>query len=108
MFRIIFVNIYMSNKQFGEIPFITFYSTVLSRLAYFTSQSFLPAYDKIFGDIIPVSLMKDINNSQFDKIFDSSIYQNTITSGKVPTYQSNGKSFIDFTNMSEKMGNEVT
>ena len=95
----------MSNKQFGEIPFITFYSTVLSRLAYFTSQSFLPAYDKIFGDIIPVSLMKDINNSQFDKIFDSSIYQNTITSGKVPTYQSNGKSFIDFTNMSEKINN---
>jgi hypothetical protein len=32
----------MSNKTFGDIPFITFYDTVLSRLAYFTSENFLP------------------------------------------------------------------
>ena len=38
----------MSSKVFGDIPFITFYSTVLSRLAYFTSNSF---FTSLHGNI---------------------------------------------------------
>ena len=60
----------MSNKTFGDIPFITFYDTVLSRLSYFTSENFLPAYLDIFGSIIPEKILKSINDAPMNKIFD--------------------------------------
>jgi hypothetical protein len=88
-----------STKKFGDIPFFTFYSTVLSRLAYFTSENFLPAYLDIFGPIISPSLMKDINDAPISKIFDSSIYKNTISNNKIPVYNYEGKNMIDFTHM---------
>ena len=40
---------FSSQKTFGDIPFIVFYNTVLSRLAYFTSENFIQAYLEIFG-----------------------------------------------------------
>ena len=96
----------MSNKKFGDIPFITFYDTVLSRLAYFTSENFLPAYLDIFGSIIPDKILKSINDAPMNKIFDSSIYQLSKNT-EIPTYTYNNNKFIDFTNMAEKI-NEVT
>jgi len=97
----------MSTKQeenkFGDIPFFVFYSTVLSRLAYFTSEDFLPAYLDTFGPIIKTSLMKDINNAPIDKIFDPSIYKKTISSERIPVFDFEGKQHIDFKNMAEQI-----
>jgi len=97
----------MSTKQeenkFGDIPFFVFYSTVLSRLAYFTSEDFLPAYLDIFGPIIKTSLMKDINNAPIDKIFDPSIYKKTITSERIPVFDFEGQEHIDFKVMAEQI-----
>ena len=94
----------MSNKTFGDIPFITFYDTVLSRLAYFTSENFLPAYLDIFGPIIPEKILKSINDASMDKIFDSSIY-NLSKNTDIPTYTDKNTKFIDFTDMAEKINN---
>ena len=94
----------MSNKTFGDIPFITFYDTVLSRLAYFTSENFLPAYLDIFGPIIPENILKSINDASMDKIFDSSIY-NLSKNTNIPTYTDKNTKFIDFTDMAEKINN---
>ena len=52
-----------------------------------------------FGPIIPRQLMTDINNAPFNKIFDESIYNLT----QIPKYKSNGKDFVDFTNMAQKI-----
>ena len=92
-----------SENPFGDIPFFVFYSTVLSRLAYFTSENFLPAYLDIFGPIIPVSLMKDINDAPIDKIFDTSIYTKTIEEESIPTYDFEGKKHIDFKEMARRI-----
>jgi hypothetical protein len=97
----------MSTKQkeneFGDIPFFVFYSTVLSRLAYFTSEDFLPAYLDIFGPIIKTSLMEDINNAPIDKIFDPSIYKKTISSERIPVFDFEGQQHVDFKKMAEQI-----
>jgi hypothetical protein len=101
----------MSTKQkeneFGDIPFFVFYSTVLSRLAYFTSEDFLPAYLDIFGPIIKTSLMEDINNAPIDKIFDPSIYKKTISSERIPVFDFEGQQTIRLNSKPEVKG-EVT
>ena len=95
--------------KFGDIPFITFYSTVLSRLAYFTSQSFLPAYMQIFGPIIPNTLMTNINESPLSDVFKPSIYSKTLqTDSNIPTYTFKGETFINFTDMAEKVNTVTT
>lgn len=98
----------MSTKQeenkFGDIPFFVFYSTVLSRLAYFTSEDFLPAYLEIFGPIIKTSLMKNINDASIEKIFDPSIYKTIgISSERIPVFDFEGKQHIDFKVMAQQI-----
>ena len=97
----------MSTRQeenkFGDIPFFVFYSTVLSRLAYFTSEDFLPAYLEIFGPIIKTSLMKNINDASIEKIFDPSIYEKTISSERIPVFDFEGKQYIDFSVMAQQI-----
>jgi len=98
---------FSSQKTFGDIPFIVFYNTVLSRLAYFTSENFIQAYLEIFGPIIPVNLMQSINNAAFNTtIFNSSIY-NLNKYPNIPTYMNGKEKMIDFTTMAEKI-NQVT
>lgn len=92
-----------SKDNFGDIPFFVFYSTVLSRLAYFTSQSFLPSYLDIFGPIIKTSLMKDINNAPIDKIFDPSIYKTSISKERIPVFNYQGTDHIDFKEMARQI-----
>lgn len=47
--------------EYGNINFISFLGTVYSRLAYMNDHQFLLYYKLIFGPIIPVSLMQQIN-----------------------------------------------
>ena len=94
-------------KNFGDIPFIVFYNTVLARLAYFTSIHFIQAYVEIFGPVIPVNLMQSINNAQFNKtIFNSSIY-NLDKYPNIPTYMNGTEKMVDFTKMAEQI-NDIT
>ena len=48
-------------SEYGTVQFISFWSTIYSRLAYFDDHQFLLYYTSIFGPIIPVSIMTQIN-----------------------------------------------
>ena len=95
----------IKNKEFGEIPFITFYLTVLARLSYLTSENFIQSYVKTMGPIIPLQLMQGINNCKDNNtIFnDEQIYN---LSG-IQTFTSNNKKFVDFTGYAKKF-NDLT
>jgi len=90
-------------KNFGPIPFITFYSTVLARLSYLTSDHFIQTYIDTMGPIIPLQLMNGINNCEDnDSIFnDESIYDLS----NIPTFIYNNKTYVDFTNYAEEFNN---
>ena len=47
--------------------------------------------------------MKDINNAPIAKIFDPSIYTNTISKENIPTYNFEGKTHINFKDMAHKV-----
>jgi hypothetical protein len=53
----------MSRKadKYGNIHFISLYGTILSRLAYTNDNKFLELYNKIFGPIIVLEILKNIN-----------------------------------------------
>lgn len=53
-------NLARKADHFGEIPYVVFYYTVLSRLAYFYDKGFVKAYANIFGSIITTEKMKFI------------------------------------------------
>lgn len=97
------------------IPFLSFYSTILARLAYFTSDHFLPAYLETMGPIIPDALIKYINDTDGSKLLPSpdgssvgSLEDGVYTSDpNVPTYQFNGKSFVDFTDYAKKFNTQM-
>ncbi len=57
-------NVNITNFTVEKTPII-FNCVVLSRLAYFTNNHFLKLYLDIFGPIIPVEELKDINNISF-------------------------------------------
>ena len=78
-------------KNFGPIPFITFYSTVLARLSYLTSDHFIQTYNDTMGPIIPLQLMEGINDCEDnDSIFnDESIYNLS----NIPTFTYNNKKY---------------
>ena len=84
-----------------------FYCTVLSRLAYFTSENFIQSYLEIFGPIIPETLMRSIDKAKFDNtIFKSSIY-NLNQNSNVPIYMNGKKIKIDFTAMADRINGVV-
>ena len=52
-----------TKDKYGEIPFITFFCTVLSRLAYLPDQGFIKAYANIMGPIFPIKFLQYVSNS---------------------------------------------
>ena len=65
------------NTNLQTKPSITFNCVVLSRLSYFTSNHFLSLYLNIFGPIIPVSELQEIDNISFDNnSIDNNILKN--------------------------------
>lgn len=52
-----------TKDKYGEIPFLIFYSVVMSRLAYLPDQGFVKAYANIIGPIIPVSALDYISKT---------------------------------------------
>ena len=97
------------------IPFLSFYSTILARLAYFTSDHFLPAYLETMGPIIPDALIKYINDTDASKLLpsDDGSSVGSLEDGEftpdtsVPTYQFNSKTFVDYTDYAEKFNEQM-
>ena len=51
-----------NEKKYGDINFISWYCTVLSRFAYMIDKDFITYYYKVFGPVIPVDLLKAMND----------------------------------------------
>ena len=100
-----------------HVPIISYYCVVLTRLSYFTSDHFLPAYLEIFGKIIPSSIMKTIDNTiphnlkEINKIeIDNAkkeIDNAEKTENNIQYYEYEGKEYVNFTNYSRKI-NSIT
>ncbi len=50
-----------SNDILGDTHFIVFYGCILARLSYLKDDRFFESYKKIFGPIIPIEFMKQID-----------------------------------------------
>ncbi len=74
-----------STDILGDTHFIVFYGCVLSRLAYLKDDRFFECYKKIFGPIIPIEFMKQIDavpDTQLENYYDDeNIFQLKTTSG---------------------------
>jgi hypothetical protein len=78
------------NTKLGNVPFVTFYMSVLSRLAYFSSVNFLQAYEKQIGidGGISKELMSDLNAAEPIDIFnDNKIFKLSSKENKYPVYE---------------------
>jgi hypothetical protein len=96
-------NIGRKTDKYGEIHFISFLSSILSRLAYMDDNKFLANYSQIVGPVIQSKILQGINNVDSNnlgeilddqKIFGLDKGQNDIFSNY--EYQYKGKNFIDF------------
>lgn len=86
----------------GEIPFILFYATTLCRLSFYQDDKFLDIYGKIYGNIIPLSLLKCINDADInDLLNDEKIYnlKSNNTDSQIKYFESNGRKYINFLGM---------
>ena len=93
--------------NYGDVHFISFYCAVLSRLAYFSDKNFLTQYDKIFGPIIPKTILTQLNSIRDipEILDDQEVFKLTALGDelKYPTFSYNGKKFIAFNDMAKKI-----
>jgi hypothetical protein len=96
-------NISRKTDKYGDIHFISFLGSALSRIAYMDDNKFLTNYSQIIGPIIQPKILQGINNVDsnnlgelFDdqKIFGLDKSPNDIFSNY--EYEYKGKNFIDF------------
>lgn len=91
-------NLSRKSNKFGELHFISFYSSVLCRLSYFDDNRFLTNYNKIFGPIITDNILTSINSvesHELEKLLDDeTLFQLKIENNKTVEY--NKKLYIDF------------
>ena len=89
--------------MYGDIHFISFLGSTLSRLAYMDDNKFLTSYSQIMGPVIPLKILQGINNIDSnnlvallddEKTFGLDKSKNDIFSNY--EYQYKGKNFIDF------------
>ena len=89
--------------MYGDVHFISFFGSALSRLAYMDDNKFLTSYSQIMGPIIQLKILQGINNVDSNnlstllddqKIFGLDKSQNDIFSNYEHEYK--GKNFIDF------------
>lgn len=88
-------------KNYGKVPFVTFYCTVLSRLAYLKNDRFLKVYLDIFGSEIPLSLLTDINQLDIKDIFKPDGQNYNLIEPNVQSYigMENGTKILDISEM---------
>jgi len=96
-------NLSRTADKYGDIHFISFLGSILSRLAYMNDNKFLTQYKAIMGPIIVPKIMTGINNvpsTNLSMLLDD---QQTFGLDKSPNdifsayeYQYKGKNYIDF------------
>lgn len=84
---------------YDNINFICFYGSVLARLAYFDDSKFAQLYATIFGHVIPLDMLKSINDS-------SDIMNDKLTFPNIVSATSN---YVDFNslNMPQQINNII-
>jgi len=96
----------MTEKDlYGNVHFISFFSSVLSRLAYFSDMNFLEQYNLIMGPVIPDSILKSIDSIKTipEILNDESVFNLTTNINKYPIYTFEGKKYIAFNKYAEKI-----
>jgi hypothetical protein len=96
-------NLSRKSNKYGDVHFLSFYSTVLSRLAYFNDNAFLKNYSAIFGPIINDHILTSIdkvNANNLEQLLDDqslfSLNQGPNDIFKNYEYQYKGKNYLDF------------
>ena len=96
-------NLSRKSEKYGDVHFISFLGSILSRLAYLNDNKFLANYNAIMGPVIQPRILKAINSvnpSNMDLLLDDQTLfglnkdQNDIF--KDFSYQFKGKNYIDF------------
>ena len=90
--------------MYGGIPFILFYSSVLSRLAYMDDTNFLVSYSKIFGNVITEERMKQIDAAPIDDLLnDEKIYELAQDNCENYTNTNGKKCYLPFIELSKQV-----
>ena len=94
-----------NEQNYGNVHFISFYSAVLARFAYFSDKNFLEQYNKIIGPIIPVSILSAMNSiKDIPEILDDAVvFDLNNNPNQYPTFSYEGKKFIAFNEMAKKI-----
>lgn len=94
-----------AEKNYGDVHFISFYSAVLSRFAYFSDKNFLEQYNKIIGPIIPMPILSAINsiNDIPEILDDETVFDLNNNPLNLPLFKYGGKKFIAFDDMAKKI-----
>ena len=89
--------------MYGDIHFISFLGSTLSRLAYMDDNKFLANYNQIIGPVIQPKILQGINNVNSNNLGELLDDQKIFGLDKSPNdifsnyeYQYKGKNFIDF------------
>ena len=87
----------------GDVHFISFLGSTLSRLAYMDDNKFLTSYSQIIGPVIQPKILQGINNVDSNNLGDLLDDQKIFGLNKSPNdifsnyeYKYKGKNFIDF------------
>ena len=94
-----------SEKNYGNVHFISFYSAVLARFAYFSDKNFLEQYNKIIGPIIPMPILTAMDSIRdIPQILDDEItFDLNNNPLNLPLFTYGGKKFIAFDDMAKKI-----
>jgi len=94
-----------AEKNYGNVHFISFYSAVLSRFAYFSDKNFLEQYNKIIGPIIPAPILTAMDSiKDIPQILeDETTFDLNNNPNNLPLFTYGGKKFIAFDDMSKKI-----
>jgi len=94
-----------TEKNYGDVHFISFYSAVLARFAYFSDKNFLEQYNKIIGPIIPTPILSAMNSiGDIPEILDDeTVFDLNNNPLNLPLFTYGGKKFIAFDDMAKKI-----
>jgi len=108
-------NINRSSDKFGDIHFISFLGSTLSRLAYLNDNKFLTNYSAIMGPIIHTKILQGIDKVDSTNLADLLNDQKIFGLDKSPNdifsnyeYQYKGKNFIDFLRLNMPQNINIT
>lgn len=94
-----------SLNLYGNVHFISFFSSVLARLAYFNDMNFLEQYNLIMGPIIPDTVLNSINSIVTIPAIlnDEETFNLTTNPNNYPLFTFENKKYIAFNEWAKKI-----